>query len=270
MESYWFEIALFYAGLVGLMVGSFFNVIIYRTPLEQSLSWPPSHCPYCDAPIRWYQNIPVFSWLALRGKCANCKGPISKIYPIIESLTAGVAVLVVYFMNLGHSEFQWLPTLTVLWLALTAIPVFVVDFRHYLIPDSCSVGGIVVGIGLSFFPGGLEWFESLYSALIAGSSLFVFGFIASKILKREAMGFGDVKLVAGFGALLGLSLTALSIVIGSFIGLLVTLPLKALKKEGAEVPLPFGPYLIIGAIISYLYGELMLDWYFKSVMGIGG
>lgn len=251
-------------GVLGLLFGSFFNVLIYRMPRNLSLFRPGSACPECKTPIHWYLNIPVLSWLILRGKCSSCKAPIPWRYPAVEALTGVLGFVAVWAVNYGQTQVAWPQTLVVYWLLLTAVPVFFIDFEHQLIPDSVSLGGIVVGVLLSLMPGAsLTFGQSLAGAAICGGSLWILGFLASKAMGKESMGFGDVKLVAGFGALLGWQSTLIGIVLASFFGLAFTLPIKWLKKEGSEIPLPFGPYLYLGAVTSALWGSSLLSWYLE-------
>jgi leader peptidase (prepilin peptidase) / N-methyltransferase len=260
------------AGIFGLLVGSFFNVLIYRMPRNESLLFPSSHCPKCNNSLRWYHNIPVFSWLILGRKCAYCHTPISWIYPLVELITGLAAFSAVYiytsWFTPASSAIPLAPTLLFLWLVVSFIPMAVIDFKHQLIPDSVSIGGIVVGVLVNTWwqgPHGLQ--SALFSAFVCGAGLYLLGFVAGKLLQKEAMGFGDVKLVAGFGAILGWQSTVASIFLAAFIGLLITVPLKLLRKEDHEVPLPFGPYLGMAAIISFLFGERIIAWYL-NLMGI--
>ena len=205
------EIPLWYALLffvvLGSCVGSFYNVVIYRMPRGLSLLKPPSFCPTCKKRIPLYHNLPVVGWLFLRGKSACCKTPISIQYPLVELLCgvlAGVALLLANYPWIWTDPVaNWADSLALFWLLLAIVPISAVDFQFHLIPDSMSLGGIVVGLLLSFIPGGITPFASFYGMIIAGGGLFLLGFVASKIFKKEAMGFGDVKLMAGYGALMG-------------------------------------------------------------------
>lgn len=162
---------------------------------------------------------------------------------------------------LGQNPLPTGLTLALFWLILGIYPVAAVDFEYKLIPDSISIGGIVVGLSLSFFPGGITPAESLFGTLLAGGGLYLIGFIAGKILKRDAMGLGDVKLLAGFGALMGFEKAFAVLVLASFIGILVMLPYRALqKKVGKEIP--FGPFLALAAPIVYRFGDLFFVYYF--------
>lgn len=263
------EIPLWYAAvlfaILGACVGSFYNVIVYRMPRGISLLSPPSFCPHCQKRIPIRYNLPVVGWLFLRGKSACCHRPISIRYPLGEALCGvlGAAALLLanYPFSWTEPVAHWADSLALFWLILGIYPVTAVDFEYKLIPDSISIGGIVVGLSLSLFPGGITPLESLFGTLLAGGGLYLIGFIAGKILKRDAMGLGDVKLLAGFGALMGFEKAFAVLVLASFIGILVMLPYRALQKEvGKEIP--FGPFLAIAAPIVYRFGDLFFVYYF--------
>lgn len=260
-------------GFFGLLFGSFFNVIIYRMPRNESLSFPASHCTTCKHPLSWYHNIPLFSWIFLGGKCAFCKEKISFIYPMVELIGGVTAFLTFYLFNMngatnpetGFTLINWPSTFILLWILMTAIPVFVIDIKHQLIPDSISIGSILIGLAIAIGTNGpISWQQSLIGIIVCGGGLFIFSWIVGKLLKKEAMGFGDIKLVAGFGAFMGWELTVLAIVLAALVGILITLPLKLVKREGKEIPLPFGPYLYIGAIVAFVIGNDMITWYLNN------
>ncbi len=259
----WYAAILF--AILGACVGSFYNVIVYRMPRGLSLISPPSFCPHCHKHIPIWYNLPVFGWLILRGKSACCKKPISIRYPLGESLCGLVGGFSLIFAN-SSTPFtapveHWADSFALFWLLLGIYPVAAIDFRHKLIPDSISIGGIVVGIALSFFPGGISPLESILGALFAGGGLYLVGFIAGKILKRDAMGLGDVKLVAGFGALMGFGKAFAVLVLASLLGILVMVPYRMLKKEKSQ-EIPFGPFLMVAAPIVYRFGDLFFNYYF--------
>lgn len=264
----WYALLLFV--ILGSCIGSFYNVVIYRMPRGLSLLKPPSFCPTCKKRIPLYHNLPVVGWLFLRGKSACCKTPISIQYPLVESLCgvlAGLALLLANDpWNWTSPVTNWADSLALFWLLLAIVPISAVDFQFHLIPDSMSIGGIVVGILLSFIPGGITPFASLYGAIIAGGGLFLLGFVASKIFKKEAMGFGDVKLMAGYGALMGLMGAAETLFFAAIFGLLVMVPLRFIRKkvdnpEFAPGEIPFGPFLALAAPIVYHWGDLFLKAY---------
>jgi len=269
----WYGLLLFFA--LGACVGSFYNVIVYRMPRGISLINPPSHCPLCKKRIPIRYNLPIVGWLWLRGKSACCKQPISVIYPIGESLCGLLGALALFATNwnVGWTVpiANWVDALAMFWLLLGMYPVCAVDVQYKLIPDSISVGGIVVGLVLSIFPGGITPFQSLIGAACAGGGLWLLGFIASKILKKEAMGFGDVKLLAGYGALMGLDGAVETLILAAFLGIVVMIPwAKIMEKKGksdGSGQIPFGPFLAVAAPVMYLWGQAILDLYVRFIVG---
>ena len=293
----WYHLAVFF--VLGACVGSFYNVIVYRMPRGISLINPPSHCPLCKKHIPLYYNLPIVGWLILRGKSACCKQPISVIYPIGESLCGLLGALSLYAAMGFTTDFWspvpnlevWADALALFWLLLGIYPVSAVDFKYKLIPDSISVGGIVAGLAISLIPGGITPLQSLVGAVAAGGGLYLLGWVATKVLNKEAMGFGDVKLLAGFGALMGLTRAVEVLVVASILGILVMVPYakiaerRAAKKaaqgkasqsknapadnaedEGAG-QIPFGPFLAVAAPVMYLWGDALKDLYFSFILG---
>ena len=159
--------------LLGLMVGSFFNVVIYRMPRGQSVVWPPSRCTSCGYQIKFYQNIPVLSWLLLRGKCKSCGAGISAEYPIVEASTGILSALVFTWLFRGGLDSSLDFKIAIVYLVLASLPIFIIDFRHYLIPDALTLPGIALGLGLGFLPGGQTPVESLMGASLAGLFLWL-------------------------------------------------------------------------------------------------
>lgn len=286
----WYWLAVFF--VFGACVGSFYNVIVYRMPRGISLVNPPSHCPLCKKRIPIYLNLPVVGWLILRGKTACCHKPLNIIYPIGEALCGLLGALALFAavaLNYGQvvpelfmapvvQPAVWADALALFWLLLAIYPVCAVDFKYKLIPDSMSVGGIVVGLLLSLIPGGITPLQSLAGAVVAGGSLYLLGYAVGKLLKKEAMGFGDVKLLAGYGALMGLQSAALVLVIAAVLGLLVMLPYVKIQQKVAEKSvvddsedapgqIPFGPFLAIAAPIVYLWGDFLIALYIMLVLG---
>ena len=246
-------LVLILAGLFGLIFGSFLNVCIYRIPREKSLAWPPSACPHCQARIRWYDNIPVLSYLFLLGKCRHCKKPISIQYPIIELLTAALTVLFVWRLGLTLWAFVAIAAVYAL------IALSVIDLECMIIPDRFSLG--LIGWGLLFAwanPNfqGVWWQKELSALLGAGVGLFgvlAIALIGTWIFKKEAMGGGDVKLMAGVGALVGWQGVITTVVFGSFFGLIYAVFLMIFKGKKGGDAIPFGPFLSLGALINLWY-----------------
>lgn len=251
------------AMVLGALVGSFFNVVVYRFPIGLSVIWPPSRCPVCERGIRPLENIPVLSWIFLRGRCAGCQTRISLEYPLVEattSLTAGLlTAYLVFYMPLAPWDFR----IGLLYLGLVSIPITLIDIRHYLIPDMLDLTGLVLGLALAFLPGGLTPLDSFLGAAISGGFLWSVGFVAERLLKKEAMGLGDVKLIAMCGALFGLGDTMLGLLFASFLGTLVGLPLLWLGRLGETKHLPFGPFICAGVLLSVMAGSPLVNAYWN-------
>lgn len=258
-------VALTLAGIFGLMAGSFFNVVIFRMPRGESVVWPPSRCTRCGYRIKPFQNVPVLSWLALRGRCKGCREPISAEYPLVEALTGLLAALTAGGMLTYGSHLPLDFKLGFTFLVLASVPIFIIDFRHYLIPDVLTYPGMAFGLGLSFLPGGLTPIQSLIGC--AGSALFLWlvGFTASVILKKEAMGLGDVKLIAMAGACFGLQTALMGLIFASLLGTLVGVPMLLLRRLGENRQIPFGPYICLGVMAAAFLAEPLLAWYLGSI-----
>lgn len=279
----WYWLIVFFC--LGSCVGSFYNVIVYRMPRGISLLNPPSHCPLCKKRIPIRYNLPIVGWLWLRGKSACCKQPISVIYPIGEALCGLLGALALYAAVGFGTDFTrpvlapqaWANAAALFWLLLGAYPVCAVDCKYKLIPDSISVGGIVAGLLISLIPGGITPLQSLLGAIGAGGGLYLLGWIATKVLKKEAMGFGDVKLLAGYGALMGFTGAVETLIVAAVLGLLVMLPygmITAKKANKNDVEnseesgqIPFGPFLAVAAPFMYLWGNQLVVLYLTYVLG---
>lgn len=295
----WYWLLVFFA--LGACVGSFYNVIVYRMPRGISLINPPSHCPLCKKHIPIRYNLPIVGWLWLRGKSACCKQPISVIYPIGEALcgllgavalfaavavVGGVPVSAAFFTASVTDPAVWASALAMFWLLLGAYPVCAIDCKYKLIPDSISVGGIVAGLLISIIPGGVTPFQSLLGAVVAGGGLYLVGWTATKLLKKDAMGFGDVKLLAGYGALMGVTGAVETLIVAAILGIVVMVPYgkiaarrnaagqdaagqDAAGQDAAETSgqIPFGPFLAVAAPLMYLWGEQLFNLYVALVFG---
>ena len=269
---------------LGAIIGSFLNVVIHRVPLEESIVFPNSACPKCKNAIKSYDNIPILSWLILRGKCRNCKNPISARYPGVELLTA-LAFMLVYW-QIG---FNWyLPVCFIFTAAIISL-VFI-DAEHMILPDVITIPLFLFAMAVrivypiifqsDFFPdmrhfpliGFSEmpnWLVSLIGAvmgaLVGGGSLWLVGEIWQRLRGVEAMGFGDVKLLLGVGALLGWRLTLLTIFVGALTGSLAGIYYIIKDREnGFQAKLPFGIFLGIGSVVALLFGERLIYWYLET------
>ena len=264
-------------GILSLCVGSFLNVVIYRTPkmMEQewhqecqmllhpeqpiidesklSLSKPASTCPKCKTPIRWYQNIPVVSWLVLRGKCGACQNPISMRYPLIELLTAicSLTVVAVYGPTL-----QMLFGLVLTWvlIALTFI-----DFDTQLLPDRYTLTLAALGLGVNSYAIYTSPTSAIWGYLIGFLCLWIVYYLFKVVTGKEGMGYGDFKLLAALGAWMGPFLLPLIVLISSLVGAIIGIILLKIKKQNQ--PFAFGPYIAIAGWIAFLWGEQIMKIY---------
>jgi len=237
------------------MIGSFLNVCIHRLPREESIVTPGSHCPGCQRPIRFYDNIPLASYIMLRGKCRYCHTPISFQYPLVEGLTAFISLCL--FIKFGPS---WSYLFYFAFIA-ALIPITLIDLYHQIIPDVISLPGIGVGLLASFFLPQITFLNSLVGVLLGGGSLFLVAIGYHWLFKREGMGGGDVKLLAMIGAFLGWKAVILTILLSSLIGSVAGILLMLTKGKGFKYAIPFGPFLSLGAVISLFYGEEIIRWY---------
>lgn len=242
-----------FAFLFGLVFGSFLNVCIYRIPRDKSIAWPPSACPQCGAHIKWYDNIPLISYLILLGKCRQCKKPISVQYPVVELITGLLTVLFVWRYGIS----VW--TFAVLVVVYALICLSVIDFELMIIPDRFSLGLMVWGLLFAWANpnfSGVWWQKELYALLGAAVGFFgvlAIALIGTWIFKKDAMGGGDVKLMGGVGALIGWEGVLTTIILASFFGLVYAVFLMIFKGKKRSDAIPFGPFLSLGALINLLY-----------------
>ena len=241
--------------ILGAMVGSFLNVCIYRLPKEESIIWPRSHCPTCKKMIRFYDNIPLISYLLLRGRCRYCKGPISLQYPLVEGVTALSSLFLIIKFGPSLSYLFYFAFVAAL------IAITVIDLYHQIIPDGISLPGIGVGLLASLVIPQITFFNSLMGILLGGGSLFLVATLYEWIFKREGMGGGDVKLLAMIGAFLGWKAVILTILLSSLIGSITGILIMILKGKDFKYAIPFGPFLSMGAVIALFYGENLIRWY---------
>jgi leader peptidase (prepilin peptidase) / N-methyltransferase len=240
--------------ILGLVVGSFLNVCIYRLPRRESINWPGSHCTSCNRPLAWFENLPLVSWLALRGRCRSCKAAVSPIYPIVEATTGVVFVAALWLYGVT-------PLLAVrLLFACAMIVLFAIDLRHHLLPNVITVPGIVVGFAASLWlpPG---WRSSLIGLAVGGGVLFAIGEVYYRTRGVEGMGMGDVKMLAMIGAFLGWPLMLLTLILASFVGALAGALMMVSGRGGMKAALPFGTFLALGALASAVAGDRVIDWY---------
>lgn len=236
--------------LLGLVVGSFLNVVITRLPEGRSLVTPRSACPVCGAAIAWYDNVPLLSFAVLRGRCRSCARPISWRYPLTEAATA-------VLFGLAAARFGPAPSLGVaLLLIALLVAITGIDLEHQIIPDVITLPGTAAGLLASLLTGDVPWVDSLIG-IVAGGGLFLLIILAS----RGGMGGGDVKLAAMLGAFLGWKVMLLSVLLAVLAGGAVAVALLASGRTGRKDPIPFGPFLAGGGAVGLLWGEDLLEWY---------
>ncbi|MDR0953179.1 MAG: prepilin peptidase [Elusimicrobiota bacterium] len=241
---------LIFGFLFGLIVGSFLNVCIYRIPQNMSVAWPNSFCPKCKHKIKWYDNIPIVSYLLLGGKCRFCKDPISAQYPIVEFITACLTAVFVFKFGLTI----WTPL--VLTVVSCLIVLSVIDLKFFIIPDRFSIGLILFGLIISFFNPAFSGAPILkLKAALIGGGLGFFGMWAmaafgSALLRKEALGGGDIKLMGAVGVLCGWVGVFNVLFFSSFVGVLYYAILKLLKRPIENGAIPFGPFLSAGLLIN--------------------
>jgi leader peptidase (prepilin peptidase)/N-methyltransferase len=251
-----------FAAALGLSVGSFLNVVIYRLPRGESLASPPSRCPKCGKRLAWFDNIPVVSWVVLRGKCRRCGAPISVQYPIVEAITAVAAVVVVVATPVDGVVLASRLVLTAILITL-----FMIDLELQILPNVITLPGIVAGFLFSLFgpPGPLA---SLIGIVLGAGVLYAIAAAYYFVRREEGMGMGDVKMLAMIGAFLGWRAVLLTLFLSSLVGAVVGVALLSTKKEGLKYALPFGTFLALAAFVAMLVGERFIDWYLGQFEGI--
>ena len=247
-------------GLVfGLVIGSFLNVCICRLPASQSIVSPRSRCPQCGHLIRAHDNIPVLSYVFLRGRCRDCGTRISARYPLVEILSGAFAA-----MTIARFGFGW--TALILYSLVAAFLVITfIDIDHRIIPDVITLPGIPIGLAASFGPGIISPLESLIGILAGGGSLFLVAWIYQAIAKREGMGGGDIKFLAMIGAFIGWKGVLFTIFVASLTGTLAGMALIFRRREGMKLAVPFGPFLAVGAIAYLFIGAEVMTWYLRAM-----
>jgi leader peptidase (prepilin peptidase)/N-methyltransferase len=242
------------AAVLGAVVGSFLNVVAHRLPRGESLAHPPSRCPSCGAPVKFYDNVPVLSWLLLRGRCRACGEPISRRYPLVEAGTAALCALVV--VSAGADRDAWLG----LAFVLVLVPIALIDLDHRLIPNKLTLPGAILAVVLVAVTRSDALVEHLIAGLAAGGFLLV-----AAIAYPAGMGMGDVKLAALMGLFLGRAVGPamfVALIAGSVVGALIIARKGA--KEGRKTAIPFGPYLAFGGLVGLFAGDAIVDRYLDT------
>lgn len=250
------------AGLLGLVVGSFLNVVILRLPDQsQSIVFPASHCPECSAMISWYDNIPVLSYLILRGRCRHCRGAISLQYPLVELMMAFLSAALMYRFQLSLATAGYF-----IFCAALLVIIFI-DIHHQIIPDVISLPGILIGFLFSLVSDTVTWQSSLIGILAGGGVLYTVAFLYALLRKIDGMGGGDIKLLAMLGAWLGWQSLPFIILVSSATGSVVGLIAMRSQKKGGQTRIPFGPFLSLAALVYTFFSEKILYFYSLYLSG---
>jgi leader peptidase (prepilin peptidase) / N-methyltransferase len=242
------------AGILGAIVGSFLNVVAHRLPRGESLAHPPSRCPSCGEAVKPYDNIPVLSWLLLRGRCRHCKQPISARYPIVEAGTGLLCALVVLVKGADEDAIIGIV------LVLLLVPLTLIDLDHHLIPNKITYPGAVLGIALVAVLETDSLVEHLVAAAGAGGFLLV-----AAIVQPRGMGMGDVKLAFVLGVYLGRAVVPaifVALIAGALVG--ATIIARMGVEKGRKAGIPFGPWLSLGGVVGLLAGDEIVDWYLDN------
>lgn len=255
IEDWWLTVV---AGVLGLNLGSFLNVCTLRWPNDESVIAPRSRCPSCQTVIAWYDNIPVLSYLVLRGRCRRCGLGISIQYPLVEVATGLIWAGVFAYGGLTWEAARGAVFLTILF------GVAIADARYYIIPNEFSIGGTVIGLATAFLPGGLDAVGALIGVVLGFSLLWVVAQLGTWAFKKEAMGGGDIKMMAMVGAFLGSAGVLLTIFLGALLGSVIFGPIS--WKTGKLVP--FGIFLAAGAAVTYAWGDTLIGWYTATILGL--
>jgi leader peptidase (prepilin peptidase)/N-methyltransferase len=247
-----------FASLFGLLLGSFLNVVIHRLPLKESIVSPRSRCPQCRRPIPAFENVPIVSWVVLRGRCRGCAAKISFRYPAVEALTGGAALLAA--LRHGPSlelalEFSFVAAI---------IALVFIDYDHQILPDVITLPGAAIGLVASILREPIDFSDSIEGAALGAGSLFLVSEVYLRVRGVEGLGFGDVKMMAMVGAFLGWKGVLLTLFVGSLVGSLVGVVVLARAGrdgDGLRTKLPFGTFLGVAAIACVYVGPRIIDWY---------
>ncbi len=262
MGDIWIPIFIF---SIGLAIGSFLNVCIYRIPRSDMSIYSPrrSFCPECSQSIKFYDNIPLLSYLLLRGKCRHCKAKISVLYPIVEFVTAGLYLVIYYEFGMS------LDLLHAIFFVSVLIPIAFIDAQHLIIPNALSLTGLVLGLGIvcvmAYQYKDLDYLKLRFIGFVAGGLvIWLIGFIGSAIMRKKAMGMGDVKLMAIIGLYLGAwPELPLVIALSAFSGAIIGTLLIATGKKDRKSPIPYGPFIAVAAVVVLLWGDPLWEKYLQ-------
>ncbi|MEA3286357.1 MAG: prepilin peptidase [Candidatus Marinimicrobia bacterium] len=248
--------------LFGLIIGSFLNVVIYRFPRGESLAFPPSHCPACDHQIKPWENIPIISYLFLRGKCSSCQTSISMRYPLVEALTAGV-----FWLSYLKFGLTWDLLVFALFGALL-IAVAFIDIDHLIIPDSMVILGLIPGFYLWFSSAEQLLLPQFYGFIGLGLIFWAIRFVGEWAFKKEAMGLGDVKFAAMAGWVLGWDVGIVALFLAFLSASLLFTTMIPLGIIDRKQQVPFGPFICLGIWLGLMWGRQIIDWYLTMFIGV--
>lgn len=240
---------------IGLAIGSFLNVCIARIPHGESVVRPPSHCPKCNSPIHWYDNIPVLSYIALRGRCRSCAAGISPRYPAVEILTA-VCAVALYYGGFEPRELALYWTLAAAFIVITFI-----DIDHRIIPDLITLPSILIAPAVALVVGQITVVQSIVGILAGGGVLWAIATVYQIVRRQEGMGLGDVKFLAMVGGYQGWQAALFSLIVGSLFGTVVGIGLMVARRGRLDMEIPFGPFLVAGALLYIFGGPDFIAWY---------
>jgi leader peptidase (prepilin peptidase)/N-methyltransferase len=248
---------------IGAVIGSFLNVLIYRLPKNENFVTGRSHCPQCGTLIRWYDNVPIVSFLILRGKCRKCSAGISLRYPLVELLTAAFFLLA--FRLYGFSpQTAIVSVFFCLLLVVTAI-----DFQFYIIPDKITIPGMILGLAASFVSPTVKPLDALIGLIAGGASLYLLAVVGDFLFKKESLGGGDIKLAAMLGAFLGWKSIIIIFFGAAVLGLVYSLIYMLFsRKMRQDRMIPFGPFLSLAALIALFFGNYLINLYVERVLAL--
>jgi leader peptidase (prepilin peptidase)/N-methyltransferase len=242
-------------GLVGALIGSFLNVCIYRLPRGESLVWPGSKCPACGTAVAVYDNIPLVSYLLLAGRCRACRAPISIRYPLVEAVNAAGYLAILWFFDANWTAALY----AALYSALLVVAG--TDLSHKIIPNVITLPGILLGLAGAATVLPIGFVNAMLGVLVGGGLLWALAWASPYLFGKEGMGGGDIKLLGMIGAFLGWKPALLTIMIGSLAGSIIGIGLIGTGLLKRDEYIPFGPFLVLGALLSLFFGQALLDWY---------
>ena len=242
--------------ILGAALGSFLNVLIYRLPEEKSIIFPASNCPHCGKPIRFYDNIPVISFILLKGRCRACRGKISFRYPLVELITAVLSLLLFWKFGL---TFKYLFSFI---FVCALIVITFIDLDYQIIPDVITLPGIPIFFLAALIVMGLRFQDAFLGFLLGGGCLYVIAFVYELVTKREGMGGGDIKLLAMMGAFLGWQSLLFILLVSSLLGAVVGIAVMMIKGQDMKYAVPFGPFLSLAAVAYIFFGDTAMRLFF--------